>query len=103
MTFVPNFIFLFNYDIIITIILSLLFYYTLFVNHIEKPVCEFMIKVCMYVSCQEEAFCEPFIYLFIYLFNNFASQAGRAPQTQQLTPITVGPFTLPTLMTMEDS
>ena len=63
MTFVPNFIFLFNYDIIITIILSLLFYYTLFVNHIEKPVCEFMIKVCMYVSCKEEAFCEPFIYL----------------------------------------
>ena len=30
-------------------------------------------------------------------FNNFASQAGRAPQ--QLTPIIVGPFSLQTLMT----
>ena len=40
-------------------------------------------------------------FISIYTFTNFAGQAGRAPQ--QLTPITVGPFTLPTPMTTEES
>ena len=40
-------------------------------------------------------------FIWIYIFNNFAGQAGRAPQ--QPTPIIVGPFTLPTTMKTEES
>ena len=42
-----------------------------------------------------------YLFLFINLFINFASQAGRAPQ--QLYARYCGPFILPTLITTEDN
>ena len=42
-----------------------------------------------------------YLILFINLFINFASQAGRAPQ--QLYASYCGPFILPTLITTQDN
>ena len=51
--------------------------------------------------CDVDVFFDAVNKIYLLYFNNFADKL--AEHHNSYTPITVGPFTLPTLITMEDS